>query len=58
MKNKKIWAWILIIIGFLIIISTHIFMIVKGLPNAMILLHAIANLIAAILVFIGALLKP
>ena len=46
-------SWWLYIIGLLIVIATHIYMFVSGLPAEQMPAHAILNIVAAILLATG-----
>ena len=50
--NNKM-SWWLYIIGLLIVIATHIYMFVSGLPAEQMSAHAILNIVAAILLVAG-----
>lgn len=57
MKNKKIWSLLLLFIGFLIVVGTHIYILLKGLDTGMVKLHAIMNLIGAFILLVGIIIK-
>jgi len=58
MKNKKVISWLLIILGLLVIIGTNTFMLIFPMsPGLMQIAHAVVNLISAISIFIGVVIK-
>ena len=58
MKNKKLISWLFISIGLLIIIGTHVFMLMKPMnPGWMQMAHAIINIISAISILVGIIIK-
>jgi len=52
-KGKTITSWILLILGLLIIFTTHIYMLVMGgIPEAQMTMHAVLNLIGGGLIVV------
>ncbi len=49
-KTLSMWSfWI----GAVIVLATHIYMLVAGLPDSQMMGHAILNLVAAVLIIFG-----
>ena len=57
MKTKHTIAWILYVIASFIIIGSHVYMLLYGLPELQHRAHAIINLAAAGMLSIGASLR-
>ena len=51
-SNNKL-NWWLYIIGLVIVLGTHIYMLMYGLPQSQMMAHAILNLVAACLLATG-----
>ena len=54
MKTLKL---VLIGLGYTVIIASHIWMLINGLPESQHIAHAIGNLVAVVLIFAGGVLR-
>lgn len=53
MKKGDTVSWVLYGLGLAIVFLTHIYMLVAGLPESQMVGHAIANLVAGVLLAAG-----
>lgn len=53
MNSRSTLSWWLYGVGLLIVVATHIYMLVAGLPAEQMMPHAVLNLVAAVLLAVG-----
>jgi len=57
-RTKKLWSWVLILTGILILVSSHVWLLITGhLADADVGIHSWFNIVAAVLIVVGKLVR-